>query len=168
MARHTPAETTQWVAENLRKKEHVLDVDMLSDQVLRVTRSDHDPFVAGIVSAKRVEVGTVIQLVESEHGVEIIANVPRESYWTGEAIRLAQENHIATGSYGDLLRAIGIEEVRGFQSPETLFVERGLRQHSRVLRFDRVHDRIYQISRRGLPDLTVGNYPLPLATGRDL
>jgi hypothetical protein len=45
--------------------------------------------------------------------------------------------------------------VRGFQPKETEFVERGLRQHDRISSFDRIHDRLYRISRDGLPDLTV-------------
>ena len=91
----------------------------------------------------------------SELGVEIIANVPRESYWTGGALSLAQDNNIATGSYGDLLRVIGVPNVRAFQPKETEFIERGLRQHSRISGFKRVHDRLYRISRNGLSDLTV-------------
>ena len=155
MAKHTPAETTEWVAGNLRKAERVSKVEILSDQVLSVTRSNYDPFVAGIVSANCVEVDLVRPLVKSELGLEIIANVPKESYWTGGALRLAHDNNIATGAYGDLLRVIDVEDVRAFQPKETEFVERGLRQHKRYSSFERVFDRLYRISRNGLPDLTV-------------
>lgn len=155
MASHTPRETTAWVAGNLKKAQDVTSVEVLSDQVLRVSRASLDPFVAGVVSAERVEVDTVRGLVNSEFEVEIIANVPRESYWTGGAIRLAHSNDIATGAYGDLLRVIGRPDVRGFRPSETVFLERGLSQHDRVLGFERVHDRLYRISRGTLPDLTV-------------
>jgi len=155
MANHTPAETTEWVAGNLRNAEHVLKVEVLSDQVLRVSRSEYAPYVAGIVSAKCVKADAIRPLVESELGVEIIANVPKESYWTGEALRLAHNNNIATGSYGDLLRVIDVPIVRAFRAKETEFIERGLRQHNRISGFERVHDRLYLIRRNGLPDLTV-------------
>ena len=155
MANYTPAETSKWVAGNLRKAEDVSKVEVLSDQVLRVSRSRYDPFVAGIVSAKCVEAETVEALVISELGVEIIANVPKESYWTGGALSLAHDNNIATGAYGDLLRVIRLQNVRAFQPEETEFVERGLRQHNRISSFKRVYDRIYRVSRLGLPDLTV-------------
>lgn len=155
MAEYTPAETTEWVAGNLRNVDHVSKVDILSDQVLRVSRSKFDPFVAGIVSVECVQEDTVRPLVSSEYGVEIIANVPKEAYWTGEAIRLAQDNNIATGTYGDLLRVIDVEKVRNFRPRETEFVERGLRQHDRISSFVRLHDRLYRIARNGLPDLTV-------------
>jgi hypothetical protein len=155
MAKRTPAETTEWVAGNLRKAEHVSKVEVLSDQVLRVSRSKYAPYVAGILSAIRVEADAIRPLVESELGVEIIANVPKESCWTGGALTLAHSNNIATGAYGDLLRVIDIQDVRAFKSKETEFVERGLRQHDRISSFERVYDRLYRISRSSLPDLTV-------------
>jgi hypothetical protein len=155
MAKHTPAETSEWVAGNLRKAKDVSKVEVLSDQVLLVSRSKYDPFVAGIVSAKCVEEDTVRTLVKSKLSVEIIASVPKESYWTGGALRLAHDSNIATGAYGDLLRVIDLQDVRAFQPKETEFVERGLRQHDRVSSFERVYDRLYRISRKGLPDLTV-------------
>jgi hypothetical protein len=155
MAKHTPAETTEWVASNLRNAEHVSKVEVLSDQVLRVSRSKYAPYVAGIVSATCVRADAIRTLVKPELGVEIIANVPKESYWTGDALRLARDNSIATGTYGDLLRVIDLEDVRAFQPNETTFIERGLRQHDRVSSFERTYDRLYRISRNGLPDITV-------------
>lgn len=155
MAKRSPAETTEWVASNLRKAQRVGKVEVLSDQVLRVSRSKYTPFVAGIVSTKCVDADSVRALVQSKLEVEIIANVPRESYWTGGALRLAHNNNIATGGYGDLLRVINLQDVRAFQPKETEFVERGLRQHHRIATFERVHDRLYRISRDGLPDVTV-------------
>jgi hypothetical protein len=155
MAKHSPAEITEWVAGNLRKAGDVSEVEVLSDQVLRVSRSKYDPFVAGIISVKCVEADAVRPLVKSKLGVEIIANVPKESCWTGGALRLARDNNVATGAYGDLLRVINLQDVRAFQPKETEFVERGLRQHDRISSFERVYDRIYRISRNGLPDLTV-------------
>ncbi len=45
--------------------------------------------------------------------------------------------------------------MRAFQPKETEFVERGLSQHDRISSFERVHDRLYRISRSSLPDLIV-------------
>ncbi|MDQ8732406.1 hypothetical protein [Bradyrhizobium sp. LHD-71] len=155
MANHTPVETTQWVAEALRKTDEVSNVDVLDDQVLRVERTKYAPFVAGIVSKTRVHADDIRPLVESTHGVEIIANVPKEAVWTGDAIRLAQNNSVATGVFGDLYRVLGESNVRGFQQREIAFIERGLRQHDRVTSFERDYDKVYRLSRKGgLPDLT--------------
>lgn len=155
MTKYPPAKTSEWVARNLRDSEDVSKVEQLSDQVLRISRSNYDPFLVGIVSAKCVKADTIDSIVRSELEVEIIANVPKESYWTGGALKLAKKNNIATGSYGDLFRVLDLPDVRAFKPKETEFVERGLSQHDRISSFDRVHDRLYRISRNRLPDVTV-------------
>jgi len=129
--------------------------------------------MAGIVSVPRVESDEIRPIVKSKFRVEIIVNVPKEAFWTGGALRLAQDNNIATGAFGDLYRVIDIENVRTFQPSETSFIERGLRQHDRITSFERVHDRLYRISRSKLPDLTavmLNEYELTadhLRTARD-
>ena len=155
MTRYTTAQTTDWVAGNLRENNLIFQVDVLADQVLRIVRSKYAPFVAGIISETRVETNAIGPLIKSNLDVEIIANVPSESIWTGDALRLAQENNIATGAFGDLYRVLDLENVRTFQSKETAFIERGLRQHDRITRFELICDRLYRISRMGLPDLIV-------------
>lgn len=155
MAKHSLAETTEWVASKLRKATDVLAVEILSNQVLRIERRNYDPFIAGVVSTECVKTDTIKSLITSPFEIEIIANVPKESYWTGAALKLARDNDIATGGFGDLLRVIDVEDVRLFESKETLFIERGLRQHDRVKDMERVHDRLYRIRRNRLPDLTV-------------
>lgn len=155
MVAHTSAATSEWVVGKLREARDVSNVEILSDQVLRVSRSKYDPFVAGFVSVECVEADTVRPLVMSNLDVEIIVNVPKESYWTGAALRLAHSHNIAAGSYGDLLRVINRQDVRSFQPKEIEYIERGLRQHDRIQHFERVHDRLYRICRTSLPDLTV-------------
>ena len=154
MARRSPADTTNWVAENLRKAEHVTKVDVLDDRVLRVEREEHEPFVAGIISKSAVTSDDIKGLISSKHDVEIIINVPKESFWYGSALDLAERNNVATGQYGDLLRAIGEDDVRALVAKDRIFVERSLRQHSRVSGLERSYDKVYVLSRHGLSNLT--------------
>jgi len=155
MPRYTPIETTNWVAENLKKSDDVDEIKVLSDQVLQVFRGDKSPYVAGVVSQFRVDAEHIEPILALNLDVEIIVNVPKESFWTGAALNLAAVNKVATGSYGDLLRVLNWNEVREFRSDETNFVERGLRQHSCVKSFERIHDRLYRVERNNLPNLTV-------------
>lgn len=156
MTKRTKLDTTAWVAENLRSEERVLGVTVLTDQIIQVSRIKHGPYVAGIISEKRVEVNCIKQLVESDLCVEIIANVPKESFWTGDAIRFARSQNVSTGSLGDLYRVISEQDVRRFRSPETEFIERSMRQHDRIAQFQQIHDRLYRIERSdGLSDVTV-------------
>lgn len=147
-----------WVADRLREKKDVKKVDVIAQQVLRISRAEHPPFVAGIVSSSKVVRNVIEHLVTPELQVEIIANIPKDSFWAGDALALARRHHIATGAFGDLLRVLDRPDVRAFVPAETAFIERGLTQHRRVTSFDRLHDRIYRIELRGgddHPDLTV-------------
>lgn len=134
-----------WVAARLKDAEEVEDIDVLAANVIRVSRSEHPPFLAGIVSAARVEGKTIQSLVEGEHDIEIIANVPKDAFWTGDALSLASRHQIASGVFGDLRRVLTLGNVRSFVPAETAFIERGLGQHRRVASFHRLHDRVYQI-----------------------
>ncbi|MFG0245565.1 MAG: hypothetical protein ACF8MF_05875 [Phycisphaerales bacterium JB052] len=155
MTKYSPAQTTRWVADNVSDHDDVLKIEVVSDQVIKVYRQKHDPFFAGIVSAKCVAKEVIEELVKSDFDIDIIVNIPKDAIWVGEAINFAEDNSIATGSYGDLLRVIHLDDVRSYLPRERKFIERGLRQHDRITRFVRLYDNVYKISRRGLPDLTV-------------
>lgn len=144
-----------WLAEKLGQVDEVTSVEQVSRHSLRISREAYSPFVAGVVSAQRVEAETIRPLVIYNNGIEIIGNVPKESFWTGSAIRLASESDIAIGSLGDIFRAIHHKNVRTFRSKNSEFVERGLTQHDQVSNFELVHDKLYRIARNRFPDLTV-------------
>lgn len=147
-------ETTRWVADKLSAMPEVHEAAVIGSNVLGITRKKHQPFAAGILSVPTVT-GEILQaLLDSDSRIAIVANIPKESVWRGDAIALASARGVAFGSLADLMSATGREEnVRGYQRREYEFVERGLRQHNRVLELEREFDRIYLIHRRGLPAL---------------
>lgn len=149
----SPEESTSWVAEKTRGMEGVEDVAILGPFSFRVTRVELLPFEVGVISTSSVTENHVQEVLASSSGIEILVNIPKESIWTGEAIRLADVHQIAFGGIGDLMRAVHSEDVRQYVRPEFLFVERGLRQHSCVSNYVREADRVYLILRHGLPDL---------------
>lgn len=150
-----PEESTSWVAEKTRGMEGVEDVVISGRFSFKVTRADLPPFVAGVISSSSVTANHVLEALDAPPEIEILVNIPRESIWTGEAIRLAEIHQIAFGGIGDLMRAVRSEDVRQYVRPEFGFVERGLQQHSCVRSYIREADRVYLIHRYGLPDLTI-------------
>lgn len=147
--------TGDWVAERLLKHTDVEEAEVVEPQIVHVTRNEHDSFSVGTIAMERVEVGAVLPLINGEHEIGFIMNVPSESFWTGEAISAAAERYIAFGGLGDLYRAIRLPFVGEYENKEFSFVERGLRQHSRVHAYRRLHDRLYRIERLGRSELTV-------------
>jgi hypothetical protein len=149
-----PQETTAWVASHhLVELPDVRDVVIAGPQTLRILRNGYEPFTAGIISSTRVTPDVLQPLLDTDRSIEIVANVPRESVWTGAAISFATARRVAFGAISDLMRAVSWEDVREYVRPEYSFVERGLSQHHRVTTFDREFDRVYIVHRNGLPSL---------------
>jgi hypothetical protein len=130
-------------------------VELVVPQVLRIVRKEDEPFVAATIATPRVEPSSLQELLNSRFGLAFIANIPRESFWTGEAIALASSHSVAFGGFSDLFSAISLPNVRLYVNKEFHFVERGLLQHTRVQQFERVHDRLYLVKRRNLVDVSV-------------
>ena len=147
--------TGSFVARSVKRHKNVEDVELLTPQVVKVVRKEDPPFLAGTIASERVERHTIEHLVRGDFKIDFIANVPKESIWTGEAIDLATSQSVAFGGLGDLLSAVALSDVRSYEKKEFGFVERGLRQHSRVQGFKRIYDRLYIVNRRNLPGVTV-------------
>jgi hypothetical protein len=147
--------TGRWVAKQLEGHSEVQEAEVLAPQVLRIVRKEDRPFVAGIIASPRVASSTFEHLLNSSFDIEFVANVPRESFWTGEAIEFASLRSVAFGGMKDLFSAILLPNARLYVSKEFAFVERGLRQHTNVSDLVRVHDRKYVVIRRNHKDLTV-------------
>ena len=155
MSEQSAAWTGEWVAQKLRGQPEVLKVELVAAQVLQIVRKNDEPFHAGTIATACVEPRTFKQLLEGRLEIQFIANVPRESFWTGEAIEFASRHSVAWGGLGDLFSAVALPEPRTYVSKEFGFVERGLGQHTSVSSLERVQDRKYVVRRRGLKDMTV-------------
>jgi hypothetical protein len=128
---------------------------LLAPQVLHISRVNYRPFIAGTISTPRVESSSFSELINSSYKIEFIANISRESYWTGQAIEYAAEHSIAFGGLGDLFSAVNFREPYLYVNKEFEFVERSLLQHTKVTTIDRIHDRKYVVNRQSLKSITV-------------
>jgi hypothetical protein len=147
--------TGPWLVQQFAGKTPRWDIQLLTPQVLQINRSTLPPFVAATIASSRVEPSSFQAILQTTYPIEIIVNVPRESFWTGQAIALASQNSVAFGGVGDLLSASSLPDVRQYVNKEFAFVERILRQHSKVKELEREHDRKYVVKRVGSADVSV-------------
>jgi hypothetical protein len=147
--------TRDWALERIGEINNVLSVEPRGDKFVHIARENHPSFTAAIISEKIVARRMIEDIVQAGEDLEFIANIPKQAIWLGDAIALAQDLDIGWGGFGDLISAMSGEIIRGFQRREYAFVERGLRQHTRVDHLTRIYDRVFKISRRKLGDLTI-------------
>ena len=147
-----------WVARKIKDRDEVQDVEVVESQVLAVKRNTKAPFMLGTIAVDCVD-GAAIRKVRTENNLSalsFVVNIPKDSFWTGEAIDLVSHYSIAFGGMGDLYRALSLPvDVRQYRNPEFAFVENALRQHDIVTTMTRIHDRKYALGRQGLPDFTI-------------
>ena len=148
-------ETTAWVVTVMAKKQGVVSVEQLSPRSIRVSREQYPPYVAGIISKLDVALEDVGEVLAADPTIDIIINVPAQGTWRGPAIMAAQAARVAFGGMADLQACIGREDPRNYVKNEFSFIERGLRQHGRVVNITREADRLFLIHRRGLTDVRV-------------
>lgn len=147
--------TGGWVANKIMDVDDVQDVEIVESQILSVRRQ-HDSFMLGTMAVERVENTTVRALMDISRMLSFIVNIPKDSFWTGEAIDSVLQYSIAFGGMSDLYRALSCRtDVRQYKNPEFTFVERALGQHHIVIEMNRIHDRKYVLRRRELPDFTI-------------
>jgi hypothetical protein len=146
--------TGLWLARKLEKHDEVRKVSMLSDQHLKISRKKYRVVIVGATSATRLGVDEFRQVADA-NSVSFVVNISKESWVPGETLALAEQRDIAIGGLGDIQRALKLPNVASYTNPEITFIERGLRQHSRVKSFQRLDDRRYRIVRHALDDVLV-------------
>jgi hypothetical protein len=143
------------VADKLEARSQISKIELLDSQILRISREDNGPIVVATIASTKVTADEMQELFKLEYQIDFVVNVPKEAYWTGGAIRAVTENAVAFGGLGDLHRAIGMSDPNKYVNPEFAFVERGLRQHTKVEGLQRLHDRKYVVQRLGRDDVVV-------------
>lgn len=146
----------RWVGQKIRENSAVQDVESVGDQVLRVKRA-RDVFALGTTAVECVTGATLRTLEPEDLGkLSFVVNVPKDSYWVGEAIDRLLDCGVAFGGMSDLHRALSqCADVRQYRNREFAYVERALSQHDAVEDMTRVHDRKYVLHRRTLPNYII-------------
>ena len=144
-----------WTLKQLSEHDEVVVVEPRGDTFIEIQRKKYEPISAAILNEGRVDRGIVESVFDQGVDVQFVANVPKVSVWTGDAIVVAREHNSGWGGLGDLMSAINLESVEGFQRNEYSFVERGIHQHNKVESFERLFDRVFLLFRKGLPEIKV-------------
>lgn len=78
------------MAEKILNHNDVLNVSIIGREVLHVERRQFEPFTTGVVSVSRVEPATLEGFLSESGTLDFVVNLPKESFWTGDAIRCVQ------------------------------------------------------------------------------
>lgn len=148
--------TGRWVAQKVRGHTEVSEVEVVAPTTIRITRQNHPDVIVRTTSEPKVTGAVAETMLRATPPADFLVVVPTASRITGQALDSARNAGVPIGRMGDIMSALGLEDVRRYVNKEFVFVERGLRQHSRVSGFERIDERRYRISRpESLDDIFV-------------
>ena len=145
--------TRDWVVSKLERHDEVSEIIAVGEQAIRVVRRQYRPFESILLDCEVVKPAAFTTMIDENTSPEFVMSLRNHTVWTGDAIDTARRRRVGWGGLGDLMSAINDESVFGFQRREFEFVERGLRQHSQVLYWDRINNRVYVVHRADLPSI---------------
>src|SRR6266581_1023944 len=147
--------TGGWVAEKMKGHTEVKGVALLTPRHVELIRKKYCKIIVGTTAVDRFDASALTPFLEGTPEVSFVVNVPKESYITGNALRLGARHGIPIGGLGDLMRAVSLPDVSEYVSKEISFIERGLAQHTRIESYERLDDRRYLVRRHDLNDVHV-------------
>lgn len=142
-----------WLVPSLLKNSDISQIEAIDETIWLVRRKNKMDFTIGLLSVPSVSVTDINGLFLKGNHPGMVVNIPRECRWEGAAITGIQSRGIAWGGVGDIHRAVHEDNPRNWKSRTRAFVERALGQHTSVAMLTPITDKIYLISRHGLPDL---------------
>jgi hypothetical protein len=145
--------TRDWVVSKLKNHDEVSEIVVVGNQVIRVIRQQYYPFDSVLLDCETVEPDSFADLIDGSPRKEFVMSLRKHAVWTGAAIGAAGCRGVGWGGLGDLMSAINDEDIGRFQRREFVFVERGLRQHTKVAGWERINNRVYLVHRMELPSI---------------
>lgn len=147
-----------WVAGHLkegREDEGILSITVVDETLIVVDRRNKSPVQVACVSFDPLDAFHLRSVISRFPEVEFVLNLPRGARSAGAAYVFAAEHGIAFGGMGDAREALRQDNLGQYLHRETRYIERILRQHSRVSSFERLDDSRYRLDRNDLSSIVV-------------
>jgi hypothetical protein len=133
----------QWAAKAIKAKDGVSDVRIVENNILTIERDSLPSFNVAAISTSFVDQNQFRQIM-SLGNIDFLLNISKEGTFDG-GIYAFTLGRCGLGGMGDLLRCLSEDSPRNYIDKEASFILRGLQQHSKVERVNRIRRNIYEI-----------------------
>lgn len=168
----------EWITEKINSLEGTTFKAVVeSSNAVFVEREEKSSAYIGVVPTRRndsaplVKLSTVQEVHAENNNITMIIAIPREARWSGAAMSWLQDQGIAFGGVGDLLSALSYDDdLSTYRNKTIMFVDNGLRRHSRVLELEWVESRKLEVKLKNDAVITVAlddSYDITMGVARD-
>lgn len=137
-----------WTLEKIRTHDEVASAEIIEDDLILVKRLSGIEIKVGTFSFSELNLGNVGEIVH-RYKVDFLLNIKSEAIYKGEIYNFLDDKKISFGSLSDLYRVISQNENWPYLHRDVKFVLRGLQQHSKVFKVERLDNKRLNIIRKG-------------------
>lgn len=133
-----------WVVSKIDPREGLSVIERTPEDFLIIEYRGELRFPVAVIGIRDlILVDQVEPLFSYDTKPQMVVNVPSNTLWSGEAISLIHAAPAAFGTLGDVSRAARTGDVPNFRNKNWDFFERGIRQHSKVSKVNRIFDEVF-------------------------
>lgn len=148
-----------WIVSKLNNNEEYEGIDnaiALGDCLIEIKTEEGKIVVVGVIDGSNITEQDVYKVYISGPKKPNVVIAKYEAIWSGSAIDYARQHNVGWGGMGQISSAFHTDIYSEIQKREYKFVEAGLLKHNKVVRLERLYDRIFKIHRTGgLTPITV-------------
>lgn len=151
MARQSPFE---WITEKLQDDDEIESIDILSENLLMISRKNGAELYITKTILNRFEVRDIETILNNQKA-DFILHTSKEPFIDGNVFEYLNSKKIVLGGFGDLMRTVRQNDNWPYLPPDVHFIMRGLEQHTKVSKVRRLDNKRYEISRHGLETVVI-------------
>lgn len=145
---------SKWALEKIKTHDEVSSAEVIEDGIIVIKRISGSLIRVGSFSFTELNLNNINKIVES-HKLDFILNIKSGAIYKGEIYSFLDDCKISFGSLSDLYRVISQSENWPYLHRDVKFVLRGLEQHSRVTKVERLDNKRLKIIRKNLQSVVI-------------
>lgn len=145
---------SKWALAKIKTHDEVSSAEIIEDGLIVIKRISGTQIRVGSFSFDELNLKNISEIVDT-FKLDFILNIKSGAIYKGEIYSFLDDKKISFGSLSDLYRVISQSENWPYLHRDVKFVLRGLKQHSKVIKVERLDNKRLKIIRRNLPSVII-------------
>lgn len=137
-----------WALDKIKSHEEVSTAEIIDDDIILIKRLNGTEIRVATFSYLELNITNVSEIL-NRYKLDFLLNIKSEAIFKGEIYSFLDDKQISFGSLSDLYRVISQTENWPYLHRDVKFILRGLKQHSKIFKVERLDNKRLNIIRKG-------------------
>ena len=144
-----------FVKTKLPGYDSVESIDSLDNGSLLIKRKKGVDFNCFCISSEDVNYRTTKEILDKYPEIDFITNIKKDYLISGDAMSIMNSKNVSFGGFGDLIKFSNQRDNSLYVEKEYAFVSRGLNQHDKIKRIERLDNKRIRVERYSLGEVII-------------